>query len=154
MKINLIVAGITLCAALAAVSGCSKQESPPAAAEASKTTEAVAPAAKTAVDASTAAVKEVTDQATTQAQATAQAAAQVNAGDQQAQGLIDRAKNLVADKKYQDALASLSQLASAKLTPDQQKLVDGLKAQIQAALGKTTAGDAASALGGALGDKK
>jgi hypothetical protein len=152
MKINLIVPGITLCAALAAVSGCNKQEAAPAPSETSKTTETVAPEAKTAVDTSTAAVKQVTDQATTQA--TAQATAQVNAGEQQAQGLIDRAKSLVADNKYQDALASLSQLASTKLTPDQQKIVDGLKAQIQAALGKTTASDAASALGGALGDKK
>jgi outer membrane PBP1 activator LpoA protein len=144
MKINLIVPGITLCAALAAVSGCGKQESPSPSAETSKPTEAVAPEAKTTVDTSTAAVNQVTAQAT----------AQVNAGDQQAQGLIDRAKSLVADKKYEDALASLSQLASMKLTPDQQKLVDDLKGQIQAALGKTTAGDAASALGGALGDKK
>ena len=148
MKINFIVPGITLCAALAAVSGCGKQESPPPAAETSKTTEAVPSEATKAVDTSTTAAKQVTDQATTQA------TAQVNVGEQQAQGLIDRAKNLVADKKYQDALASLNQLATTKLTPDQQKLVDDLKAQIQAALGKTTAGDAASALGGALGGQK
>ena len=147
MKINFIVPGITLCAALAAVSGCGKQESPPPAAETSKTTEAVPSEATKAVDTSTTAAKQVTDQVTTQA------TAQVNAGEQQAQGLIDRAKNLVADKKYQDALASLNQLASTKLTPDQQKLVDDLKAQIQAALVQTTASDAASAVG-ALGGKK
>ena len=144
MKINIIVPIITSCAALAAVSGCSKQESPPPAAETSRTTQALAPEAKTVADTSTDAVKQVTEQATNQ----------VTAGAQQAQGLIDRAKNLVADNKYQDALASLSQLASTKLTPDQQKLVDSLKAKIQAALGKTSAGDAATSLGGVLGDKK
>ena len=151
MKINFIVPGITLCAALATVSGCGKQESPPPAAETAKTTEAVPIEATKVVDTSTTAAKQVTDQVTTQA--TGQATAQVNTGELQAQGLIDRAKNLVADKKYQDALASLNQLASTKLTPDQQKLVDDLKAQIQAALVQTTASDAASAVG-ALGGKK
>jgi hypothetical protein len=85
----------------------------------------------------------VTDQTTTQA----------NAGEQQTQGLIDRAKAYIADKKYQEALASLNQLASTKLTADQQKVVDGLKAQIQSALTKAAIPDA-SALGGDLGGKK
>ena len=41
-----------------------------------------------------------------------------------------------------------------KLTSEQQKLVDALKAQIQSALAKAAGSDAASALDGALGGKK
>jgi outer membrane PBP1 activator LpoA protein len=143
MKIHLIVPGITLCAALAAVGGCGKQESPPAA-ETQKATEGASPEATKTVDTATTAAKQVPDQATVQ----------VNAGEQQAQGLIDRAKAYIAEKKYQDALGSLNQLANTKLTADQQKLVDDLKAQIQSALAKATASDPASALGGALGGQK
>ena len=72
----------------------------------------------------------------------------------QAQALIDKAKGLVTTEKYQDALKVVQQLSSLKLTAEQQKLVDGLKAQIQTALAKVTATDAASALGNVLGGKK
>ena len=96
------------------------------------------------MDAAKTAAKEVTDQA----------AAQVKAAQQQAQGLIDQSKTYVSEKKYQEALGSLSQLTNLKLTPEQQKLVDDLKAQIQSALAKATATDPAAALGGALGGKK
>jgi CHASE3 domain sensor protein len=53
-----------------------------------------------------------------------------------------------------DALDTIKQLAGTKQTPDQQKSVDDLKAQIQSALAKAAGSDAASALGGALGGKK
>ena len=147
MKIHLIVPGIILCAALAAVGGCGKQESPPAA-ETQKATEGASSEATKTVDTATTAAKQVPDQATVQA------TPQINAGEQQAQGLIDRAKAYIAEKKYQDALGSLNQLANSKLTADQQKLVDDLKAQIQSALAKATASDPASSLGGALGGQK
>jgi hypothetical protein len=93
------------------------------------------------VDAAQSATTAVADQATTQAKA----------AEQQAQGLIDRAKGYITDEKYQDALTTLNQLAGSKLTAEQQKLVDSLKAQIQSALAKTATKDAASTLGGALG---
>jgi len=38
--------------------------------------------------------------------------------------LIDRAKALVSEQKYKDALSSLSQLTNIKLTAEQQKSVD------------------------------
>lgn len=86
------------------------------------------------------------------------AASQTNAAaaasTSQVQGLIDKAKGLVTNEKYQDALNVVQQLSSMKLTPEQQTLVDGLKAQIQTALAKATGADAASALGNVLGGKK
>ncbi len=141
MKTKLIITAIAACAILATVSGCKKEEPAPPAPKADQGT-----ASQTApvVDAAKAAAKDVTDQA----------AAQATVAPEQAQGIIDKAKSLVADNKYAEALSSLKQLSTTKLTDEQQKLVDSLKAQIQAALAKATGSDAASALGGALGGKK
>ncbi len=146
MKLKALMTGIALCAALAASTGCKKEEA--IAPQAPKSNEPTAPKTAEAVDAAKSAAKQLADQAATQAKAL----------EQQAQGLIDRAKGLVGEQKYQDALNSLSQLANFKLTPEQQKMVDDLKAQIQSALAKLTGTNAASALGdalgGALGGKK
>jgi len=141
MRIKLVITGIVACAILAAVSGCKKEEPAPVAPKADQGT---ASQAAPVVDAANAVVNDVTNKA----------AAQATAAPEQAQGLIERAKSLVADSKYTEALSSLNQLTTTKLTDEQQKLVDGLKAQIQAALAKATGSDAASALGGALGGKK
>jgi SWI/SNF-related matrix-associated actin-dependent regulator 1 of chromatin subfamily A len=156
MKMRQAILGVTVCAALALVSGCSKEE--PSAGETPKATAESASGADTAK-----AVAEAASQAAGEAQKAAQAAATqavVEAADAaaaataQAQALIDKAKNLVTDQKYQEALPVVQQLSNLKLTPEQQKLVDGLKAQIQAGLAKATAPDAASAAGNVLGGKK
>lgn len=91
---------------------------------------------------------------TAAAQGVASAAAAAATTNTQVQALIDKAKGLVTDQKYQEALNVVQQLSNVQLTPEQQKLVDGLKAQIQAALAKTTATGAASALGNVLGGQK
>jgi hypothetical protein len=143
MRIKLAIAEIVMCAGLAAVSGCNKEQ-PAAETQAPKPAEGLASETTKAVDAAKTVAKEATDQAT----------AQAKAAEEQTQGLIDRAKSLVAENKYAEALSSLNQLTTTKLTAEQQKLVDGLKAQIQTALTKATGSDAASALGGALGGKK
>jgi hypothetical protein len=69
-----------------------------------------------------------------------------------AQELIDSAKSLVGEGKYQDALAKLKEIGGEKLPVTQQAIVDGLKAQIQKALGAATPAttDAAGAAGNLL----
>jgi hypothetical protein len=70
------------------------------------------------------------------------------------QALLDQAKTLTANQKYQDALGYVAQLYNTKLTPDQKQQVDSLKAQIQSAMAQKAESEATSALGGLLGGKK
>ena len=181
MKIRYAMLGVTAGTALFLAVGCSKEEPPagetpkamnPAPSEAQKApaepapvpagpTEPTPPPAAPAKPAPPAAATVPVPAAPTApampaaaTQAVAAAAAAASATSAQAQGLIDKAKGLVTDQKYQEALTLVQQLSSLKLTPEQQTLVDSLKAQIQTAMAKSATSNAASALGNILGGKK
>ena len=68
----------------------------------------------------------------------------------QVQALLDHAKALTANQKYQDALATLTELYNTKLTPEQKQKADDLKVQIESAMAQK----AASSLGNILGGQK
>ena len=114
-----------------------------------KAAEQQAPAVQQAAQQVTAAVQ----QAAASAQQPA-AAATPQAGSE-AQSLIDKAKGLMADKKWVDALGSLKDAAGKQPTADQKGLLDKLIAEVQKAMtsdaGSQLKGGATKALGGLFG---
>jgi len=164
-KLGIIITG-TLCALVAVGPGCSKEQSstgtPTTNATADKTTaEIKTAAATTATEVKETAQKAAADVQQTAQKATADASTSAQkaatdvkqslsaAGDQasaQVQALIDKAKAFMADKKYEDALTQLKQLANFQLSPEQQKIVTDLRAQLQ----KLMATDAGKAVQGLI----
>ena len=173
IKITYSILGVTAGALLLLASGCSKQEQPsdatkttsPPASETPKPAEAPTPPAQpaqpaaAAIPAPTAPATEVAPAAAVPAQpamgtAATQAVATAATTTNLVQTLIEKAKGMVANEKYKDALTVVQQLSRMKLSGEQQTLVDGLKAQIQTALAQGAATNAASALGNILGGNK
>ncbi|HKW30488.1 MAG TPA: hypothetical protein VJT54_14215 [Verrucomicrobiae bacterium] len=163
MKTKMIGAGFVSCLIIVSLGGCgNKEASTPSTTEVPKAVESAvtntpeaAPAATTAeqpaataATATTQAVAPVT-QAVTQAVATA--STRTEAAATQVQNLIDQAKNLVGEQKYQDALDTLKQLSNFSLTPEQQKTVDDLKTQIQNLMSNQTVSNAVNSVGNLLG---
>jgi hypothetical protein len=148
MKTQSLILTLALSAILAGFTGCKKEEADVT--KAAEDTKAAGVAAGDAVKDAAAqtteevkkageAVKTEADKVVTDAKADAKAATASLTGT--AQELIDRAKTLVGEGKYQDALTSLQGLVNFKLTDEQTKTVSDLKAQIQKALAGTAAGN-------------
>jgi hypothetical protein len=75
-------------------------------------------------------------------------------GTNRIQALLEQAKVLTANQKYQEALQTVTELYNNKLTPEQKQKADELSVQIQTALTQKAASGASSALGNLLGGKK
>lgn len=144
---------VPICATVVLLSlntGCSKEESPVSQA-ADATQKAVVEAVDTvkdkAVEVSQAAGKAVEDVKKTATDAAA-------AADSQVKALLDQAKGLVSEKKYNEALTLVKdKLSTLKLTPEQQSMVDSLKEQIQKAMASLSGSDASKAGGDLLKPK-
>ncbi len=117
MKNKTILNGAVMCLIAVSFAACNKSspDNPPA------TTNAVVPDAKPVVAEAAAAVTNT-----------------VSAVKDQADELITQAKTLIADQKYPEALDALNKMSGLALTPDQQKTVDDLKAQVQKLLSSGT----------------
>lgn len=138
LSVAIAVTGLVL-------AGCTKQETPPSTDTGAKPADAAATDLVKTVETAKAAGEKAVADASKQVQETAAAA------NAKVQELIDRAKNLITENKYQDASAVIQELTGYKLTPEQEKLVNGLKEEIQKALASKAAKDAA---GNILGGKK
>jgi len=147
---KIITSFITWTCSLTAIAfilaGCTKQDSTstPTAEDAKKAAAPAADALKQTTDSAKAATETAASDATKQAQDTAAATTG------KAQEWIDKAQSLIADNKLSEASSALQQLAALKLTPEQQKLVDSLKEQIQKALAAKATGGGAPAVGDLL----
>jgi len=137
--------GCTIVAA-ALLTACGKHEEQKPAAADSK----AAPGVASELQQGATAVAEQVQDAARKAAATVQtqAAAAAQAAQSQFQTVIDQVKGLMAEKKYNEALQVIQQkIAGLKLTPEQQKLIDGLKEQIQKALASSAVNDASKTVG-------
>ena len=123
-----------------------------AAADAQKAASGAAADAQKQIQATAADAQKEVQKNTADAQKLTEAGAA--ASQNQAQGLIQKAKQLIADKKYSDALESLKGLSNLKLTSDQQKIVDDLKTQVEKLMASDAASGAAKSVGGLLDEKK
>jgi hypothetical protein len=126
MKTNSLIRGAAACLLALSLTACDKAKTP-----VQEATDAAGAAANSAKDAATGMVDAAKD-------AVAKAGGPVGEA-------VAAAKKALDEKNYQGALDELKKLADVKLSPEQQKVVDGLKEQAT----KMMAGAAAGAGGAA-----
>lgn len=145
MKTQKIILSLSAAALSLWIVGC-KQETKPVTEQTTDAASSMSDAVTKTVDSAKETGAKVVQDATDTVK---EAAAPVSA---KAQELIDSAKSLIGQGKFQDALTKLKEIGGEKLSLNQQTIVDGLKAQIEKALAGTskTASDAAGAVGNLL----
>ena len=129
MKIKTLGAGLASCLLITALSGCDNNKS--STNEVPKAAESAADSVKQATETAATEVKQAGEKAADAVAKQTETAEPAEATSSPASGLIEKAKTFVAEKKYQDALNVLKELKDVKLIPEQQKIVDGLKAQAE-----------------------
>jgi len=156
MRTHKAIIAVTTAFAFALLTGCgdSTENKTPATPEAETSTEAqgvtesvvesVKEAAQPVVEEATKTAEQVATEAKSAASAAA-ADATIKAND-----LIAKAKSLISETKYSDAMNIINQLKSMKLTPEQEKLVADLKAQVEKAMSALSSTNAAGALNSLL----
>ena len=155
MKIQHLLPILAFAALTAGLVGCEKKESPPVTEGTNKSARTVGDTLKDAANTAATEVQKDSEEVKTTAEKTVtdgtkQVESLTSSATSKAQEYIDQAKAFVDEKKYQDALASLKELGSLSLSPEQQKVVDDLKKTIQTALGTGGATNGATAIQGLL----
>ena len=154
MKTQKLLITLTAAAALTLIVGCDNKPAGPTkdvttnsasavAPEAPKAAAIPAPAPAPAPAAAPAVEKAVTETKAAVTPAANGTAAKVN-------GVIDQAKALIGQNKYTEALTTLQGLAGTTLSADQDKIVAGLKEQIQKAMAAKATTEATGAIGNLL----
>lgn len=140
---------LTLGAVLAVtLAGCDKPAEPNQSAPGGESATGAAKPVVEGVAAAVEAVKPAAEQAAREVQAAANTA--VAEATAKANTLIDQTRKLISETKYPDAMNLINQLSSMKLTPEQEKLVADLKAQVQKALSSLSTTNVSGAIGNLL----
>ena len=158
MKTRIVLTSIATCAIAFVLTACNKSENPtptPPPAPPTPAADTSKPVATQATEAAAGAAAQAAAVATNAAAAMngAAAAAVTNApaaATSEFDDTVAAAKKAIADKDYQSALAAVNKLSGMKLTDEQQKILDELKAEVQKLVPGNAAG-AADAAKGLLG---
>jgi len=152
---KIIKSAFAVGAGLVLMTGCEKQEATPPAQEPLKTETtqmgaAVTQAVAQAREQSTQAVETLKKENNSLLNSLTEKTNAVSSITDSATKVIEAARKLTGENKYDEALKMLGTLAYDKLTPDQQKLVDSLKEQIQKAMAAKATDSATKAVGDLL----